>query len=208
MKRSLAVLAILLVPTLVDAMPVTDPAGWSLTIPDRYREIAKTPGALYSFTHGEPTDADFSAIQIQDAGGTISNEPIDHAAVERGARDSVKGTTVELLGFDYRHVRWKTFDLDVVMSRMRNGDKTVVSFVTQVPLVGKAIQIAIGGPVTETDHLFDDMTEVVSSIDGESNWLSDSERSERIGKGVGMLAGTLGVLALIWWWRRRSSATA
>jgi hypothetical protein len=62
--------------------------------------------------------------------------------------------------------------------------------------------------VTDTDRLNADLTEVVSSIQGESNWLSDSERCERIGKGVGMLVGSLGVLAAIWWWRRRSTATA
>jgi len=208
MKRSLAVLAVLLVPALVDAMPVTDPAGWSLTIPDRYREAPKTPGALYSFAHGASADADFSAIQIQDAGGTIANEPVDHAVVERSARDSVKGTGVEILSFDYRKVRWKTFDLDVVISRMRKGDTSIVSLVTQVPLVGKAIQIAIAGPARDTDRLIADLTQIVSSIEGESSWLSAAERSERIGKGVGMVVGVLGALGLLSWWRRRARRAA
>lgn len=204
MIRWLAVLAVLLIPTLGDATPVTDPAGWSLTIPDRYTELPKTPGALYSFAHGVSTDADFSAVQIQDLGGTIGNEPIDSAAAERGARDSVKGTGVEVLGFDVRKVHWKTFDLDVVISRMRKDDKSVVALATQVPLAKKAIQIVIGGPVSETDRLSAELTEIVSSIEGESNWLSAAERSERIGKGLGIVVGSLGVLGLLWWRRRRA----
>ena len=115
----------------------------------------------------------------------------------------MKGTGVEILGFDYRSVRWKTFDLDVVMTRMRRGNKSIVSLLTQVPLAGKAIQVAVAGPASDTERLTADLTQIVSSIKGESNWLSAAERSERLGKGVGLLVGGIGALAVLWWWRRR-----
>src|SRR4051812_6866007 len=83
--------------------------GFSFTVPSGYADYpaGRAPGVLYAFTRGNPGDPSFTLIRIEAMGGIIGRGPLVRETVERAARDSVRGTGVELTQFDYRKAKWK-----------------------------------------------------------------------------------------------------
>jgi hypothetical protein len=179
--------------------------GFSFAVPAGYAEYpeGRAPGVLHSFARGRLGDPSFAVLRVQALGGTIDRAPLVRETVERAARNSVGGTGVELVGFDYRKMKWNAFDLEVVVTQAVNGDRKVVTLGTQVPLAKEAIQLYFMGPATDEAKLVDDLQTTLGSLEGRSNWLTDDERDERLGRAVGMVVGAVGGLALVWWWRRR-----
>jgi hypothetical protein len=102
--------------------------------------------------------------------------------------------------------RWKRFDLEVVRLPESSDGVDYLTFNTQVPLAGEAIQLLVFGPATEEAELRAVTRALLDTLDGQSNWTS---REDRIGKamvGVVKLVGVVGVvvgLVLFGLWRNR-----
>src|SRR6266542_1650749 len=97
--------------------------GFRFTVPAGYVDYpeGRGPGVLHVFAHGTPDEPSFSLIRIHALGGTIDRQPIIKETVERAAHQSVRGTGVEILRFDYRKIAWKGFELDEVVSFVDAG---------------------------------------------------------------------------------------
>jgi hypothetical protein len=185
--------------------------GFRFTTPAGYADYpeGRGPGVLHVFAHGKPDEPSFSLIRIHALGGTIDRSPIIKETVERAAHESVRGTGVELLRFDYRKIAWKGFELDEVVSFIdAGGDRKLLTMTTQVPLRKQALQLVILGPAAEEARVGADLRALLGSIEGKSNWLSDYERGEKLGRLVGFAVVALGALVFIVFMIRRRRAQA
>ncbi len=185
--------------------------GFRFTVPAGYVDYpeGRGPGVLHVFAHGTPDEPSFSLIRIHALGGTIDRQPIIKETVERAAHQSVRGTGVEILRFDYRKIAWKGFELDEVVSFVdAGGDKKLLTMTTQVPLRKQALQLIILGPAAEEARVGADLQALLGSIDGKSNWLSDYERGEKLGRLVGVAVVAIGGLIFLVWLIRRRRAQA
>jgi hypothetical protein len=185
--------------------------GFTLVLPEGYVDYpeGKTAKTLYAFARGAPDDASFGIVQVQMLGGTIGRKGLVHETLERSTRDSVKGTGMTVDGFDYKTVKWKSFELETVVTRMTAGEKQVVSLAVQVPLVKEAMQLGLSGPVADEAKLLGELQTIVASVDGKPSWLSEDEKSQKIstllGVGIGVLVG---LWAVFWLRARRASSLA
>jgi hypothetical protein len=180
--------------------------GFAFVVPDGFVDApqAKGPRVLHAYQRGDAAQGSFAIVQMQSLGGTIGREPLIRATVEKAARAAAHLQGAEISGFDYRQVKWKSFDLELMVAYMGAGDIKVVTLATQVPLAKQAVQVQIVGPAAEEARLAQDLDAFLAGLDGKSNWLSEDEKSQKmsslIGTGVGVLLG-LGIV--VWWTRRR-----
>jgi len=77
---------------------------------------------------------------------------------------------------------------------------------TQVPLAKQALMLTLLGPGANEAALAGELQTFLSALDGKSNWLSDEERSEKLGRLVGTIVGVVIGLGIVLWWRRRRRA--
>ncbi len=84
----------------------------------------------------------------------------------------------------------------------KNGVK-VVTFGAQVPLAGEAVQVVAVALARDEAQVRSEIISIVESIEGQSNWLSDSERASRLFPAIGALVGAIVLLALLFRFRRR-----
>ena len=179
--------------------------GFSFTVPAGYQASAGSVGGrtYHAFTRGQPGEPSYAVFRLTGLGGTIGRDELDHSAVENAARSSVKGTGVELTRFEYRKTPWRTFDLDLVLAHATNGEQRLLTLGVQVPLEREALQLELMGPASSEPLLLSDLQVVLTSLDGKTSWLDDSERSERLGRVIGGGIGLVIALPLAFAWRRR-----
>lgn len=166
--------------------------------------------AARTFARGTLGADSFAVLQVVPLAGTIGPGKLDRKLVEDAARAAVRGSPAAITAFDYRTARWKTFDLDLVVGRVSSDNRRFVTLTTQVPLVRQALQLSLMGPADEEPRLATEFQSTLTSLEGESNWLNDRQRSERLGRTVGMLVGALvgggAVLAVVRRRQRKSRA--
>ncbi|MFT3768421.1 MAG: hypothetical protein QM820_23480 [Minicystis sp.] len=68
-----------------------------------------------------------------------------------------------------------------------------------MPLEPEALQITVLGDRGSDDSVRTVLREVLADTDGETNWLSDSERSRKLGEGIGRMLTIAAGLALVVW---------
>ena len=174
--------------------------GFTLTLPDGFGDYPPgraQPKTIYSYVNGLPGSDNFAIVSIQPLGGTIGREPLDPLGLPH----------VDGVQFSVRPEKWKSFDIDVMVGVARQQDASILVQIAQVPLKREAIQLAVSGPEAHQAELTALLRTLLGSLDGESNWLSNSERAYRGGKAaVGVVA-----LALVGWWawrqRKRSRSS-
>jgi hypothetical protein len=182
--------------------------GFVLTVPDGFVDApeAMAPRVLHAYKLASPPEGSFALVQLQALSGTIGREPVDRAEAEKAMREVAGQQGAPLSGFDYRKVKWKGFDLDLMVVWMGDGDTKVVTLATQVPLRKQAVQVQIVGPAAQEAALAKHLDGFLAGLDGRSNWLSDAERSEKLGGLVGTVVGALLVVVGTVWWTRRKRA--
>ena len=171
---------------------------FSFSLPGGYEDFPQGRGApnlLYSYARGKPGDSSYAVLRMESLGGSISREGVIRETVERAAKESVAGTGITISRFDYRKTRWKSFDLDLVVTSAAHEGRELVILGTQVPLAKDALQINLLGPAADEPRLLADLEELLGSFEGKSNWLTDKERSERMGKAFGTGGGI--VIAIV-----------
>jgi hypothetical protein len=99
---------------------------------------------------------------------------------------------------------WKSFTVQGFRGEVDIQGKPAVTFAAQIPLKKEAIQIVIAGDRGSEDEVARTLREIVANTDGESNWLTDGERSYRLGYGLGRLLGVLAIVGLVIWLIRKA----
>jgi hypothetical protein len=107
-----------------------------------------------------------------------------------------------------RAFKWKGFDIDGFRSDTAQGGTPVVILAVQVPLRREAVQLIVAGPLDQAPRAEAIMTSTIASLEGETNWLTSTERAGRLGNIVGWALGiAVGVILIrIWLARQRSRA--
>jgi hypothetical protein len=173
--------------------------GFTFTLPDGFENPAGAAAGASSgmaFKRGQPAVGSFAILEIVPMAGTIGPGKLNRPMVEESARASLRAANATATDFDYRTARWKTFDLELVVAHVAKGNQRLVTLTTQVPLARQAVQVNLLGPAADEARLLGEIQSVLGSLDGRSSWLSDAERSERLGRLVGFLIGGLGILAV------------
>lgn len=199
-----ALFATLLLSAAATATPFRDDArGLLLDVPAGYQDAPNPPPrAIHAWSRGDVGAPDYSAIVLQGLGGTIGREPLDRAVVERSTRDSIGNAGVTVTGFDYGTVRWRSFDLELVTTRVTAEGQNSALFAVQVPLAPEAVQVMLSGPASGEARMRADLAHVLDSLHGRSNWLTVRERSEKLGSLIGFGIVVLAAAGVAWWLRR------
>ena len=168
--------------------------GFTMTVPAGFADYPPgkgQTGTLYSYVKGTPGSNDFAIVSIKPMGGTIGREPLPSSELPH----------VDGVEFTVRREKWKTFEVDVLVGTARQNDAALLVQVAQVPLKREAIELAVTGPEARRGELSALLQTLLGSLDGQSNWLTDVERSYRLGKAAALVVA----LALAIWfvWRRR-----
>ena len=131
-------------------------------------------------------------------GGTIDRGPLDRRAL----------TEAKDVEFSLSTAKWKSFDVHVIVGVARQRDETVLVQVAQVPLKRQAIQLTIVGPEARRAELTALLQTLLASLDGESNWLTNSERVYKAGEAAGGLVAVAVVVLLFWRLSKRPGGPA
>src|SRR5437764_2940897 len=120
-----------------------------------------------------------------------------HGVLPREAmRQQDLPATTQLVSF-----KWKEFDLQGLRSLVSpQGGEQAFVLVTQVPLRREAVQLFLSGPADQEARGQTLLTETLASLEGESNWLTSSERAGRLGTAAGGIA--VAVIAILVWRKR------
>jgi hypothetical protein len=185
--------------------------GFTFMLPDGFENAAANAGGAPSgmaFRRGQPGAGSFAVLEIVPMGGTIGPGKLDRKVVEESASAALGAASATATDFDYRTTQWKTFDLELVVAHVSKGSQRLVTLTTQVPLARQAVQVNLLGPAADETKLLGELQSILGSLGGQSSWLSDAERSERLGRMEGMLVGVMVVLtaALVVLRRRKRAA--
>jgi len=103
--------------------------------------------------------------------------------------------------------KWKEFDLQGLRSlASQQGGEQAFVLVTQVPLRREAVQRFLSGPADQETRGQALLSETLASLEGESNWLTSTERAGRLGTAAGWwIAIAVAVVAVLVWKRRRAA---
>jgi hypothetical protein len=177
--------------------------NFTLEVPDRLQAVNGPGGdTIEAFATSDPAQGppDLTATVFR-LHGTIGREHLDPSKAGR------MPPGVKCVGV--RQQKWKSFNIDVLEMEVTQGDIHMVVRGAQVPLRNEAIQLNIGAPIgkeAEADAL---LTELLAGLDGPTNWLTDDQRWERLGRATPFaLILLIGIVYVIWarLKRRRSSA--
>jgi hypothetical protein len=173
--------------------------GYRLTPPDGFMPYAEgraQKDIVDCWIEATPASANGSIVFcVQRMRGTLGRE--------RMKREDLPAS-VELTTF-----KWKGFDIDGVRSAHEESGDPVVVILAQVPLRPEAIQLIASGPADQEARVHALMTSTLLTVEGKTNWLSRTERAERLGNIVGLALGVVVALVGIRIWRaRRRSRSA
>ncbi len=183
--------------------------GFSFVVPEGYL-TGETAALPITLRRAELEGATAAVLTLQALPGPIARDAaLNRSEVEKAARESAASSGVTMKQFTYEKTKWGQFEVDRLITSMSNpaGDEVLV-FATQVPLKRKALQVQVAGAAADRARLLAEHQEVIDSIVGDSNWLTDSERSDRLGQLVGTVAGfaccaVVPLVLVVWLVRRR-----
>jgi hypothetical protein len=177
---------------------VNSDLGYRFTLPDGFvgfREGRTLKDIVDCWTEVMPYSQNGALVLcVQRMHGRLARGPMKPGEVPPAAR---------LMSF-----KWKGFDLNGFRADTAQGGMPVVILAVQVPLRGEAVQLILAGPRDQGQRAEAIMASTIASLEGETNWLTSTERAGRYGNIVGWVVGiAVGVLLIrIWQARRRSRA--
>ena len=126
-----------------------------------------------------------------------------HGVLPREAmRQQDLPATTQLVSF-----KWKEFDLQGLRSLVSpQGGEQAFVLVAQVPLRREAVQLFLSGPADQEARGQTLLTETLASLEGESNWLTSTERAGRLGTAAGWWIGIAAAAIAVLVWRKRRRA--
>ena len=103
--------------------------------------------------------------------------------------------------------KWKAFDLQGLRSlASQQGGEQAFVLVTQVPLRREAVQLFLSGPADQEARGQALLSEALASLEGETNWLTSTERAGRLGTAAGWWIGIAAAAIAVLVWRKRRRA--
>ena len=179
-----------------------DELGFTIAVPDGfvdYPEGRAQKDILYYWIEDPPASENGRLVlAVSRMGLTIGRDFADSTDLPEG---------MEPVSF-----RWKEFDIGGGKTLTEQDSVRIVSYVAAVPLRGEAIRLLVAAPENEFSRAEALMNATLASLEGESNWLTQEQRAEKLGEAVGRgltwpLAIGVGVLVARWN-RRRKAAKA
>ena len=104
--------------------------------------------------------------------------------------------------------KWKGFDVQGLHTSASQNGEPVFALVAQVPLRREAVQVVFAGPADQEARGNTLMTSTLGTLEGETNWLTDSERAGRLGNIAGWWIGIAIAVVAVLIWRNRRHAPA
>ncbi len=173
--RTLAMAAILLATSgtclRADQHVVNNSLGFRFNIPDGFiREESRATGKmLHVFRRPAPGNGQDTYIVVSRLDGTIGREKI-----------SAKQAAVIRPGMTILSEKWRGFDVEVFRIADAVDGRQTVRLHAQIPLAGEAIQVGVMGDLSAEPELQILLHGLLDHLEGHSNWLGVSERSDRV----------------------------
>ena len=173
--------------------------GYQFTVPEGFSAFpegaAGNPDVVECWAEDEPVSEQGGlVICVQRLHGVIGREPIRPDEMPVGAQ--------------LTSMKWREFDLQGVRAQVERDEGPSFTLVAQVPLKPEAIQILLAGPADQTERGDTLLKATLASLQGQSNWLTSAERSERIGKSVGAWIAIGVAVGVVLYMRKRRAAAA
>ena len=171
--------------------------GYQLTVPEGFVEFpegrASNPDLVECWTEEEPASQQGAMILcVQRLHGVIGREAMRPDEVPVGAQLTT--------------LRWREFDVQGVRAQVERDEGPAFSLVAQVPLKPEAIQLLVAGPADQVERGDTLLRATLASLQGKSNWLTSAERSERLGKSVGIWISIAFAVGVVFYMRKRRAA--
>ena len=172
--------------------------GYTLTLPQGFAEFPEARSqkdVVDAWTEATPTSPDGAlVILIARMHGLLPREAM--------RQEDVPATT-RVVSF-----KWKSFEVGGFKTQTSQAGKPVFVLVAQVPLRPEAVQLSVAGPADQQTRGQTIMEATLASLEGETNWLTSSERAGRLGRAAGLWIGiAVAAIAILAWRRRRAQAT-
>jgi hypothetical protein len=174
--------------------------GYTITVPDGFVDhpdgMTGSPDLVSCWIEETPAaDAGAVVLCVQRLRGTLGRERMTQADLPEP-------------GMQLANFKWKEFDIQGARAVTEQEDGRVVALVAAVPLKPEAIQLLVAAPESETARAEALMSSTLATLQGESNWLTSTQRAELAGEVFGRCAAVAGAIWFAIWYRRRRRAAA
>ena len=169
--------------------------GYSLTLPEGFTDF---PDAR---SQKDVVDSWSEAAPVSANGALVFLVVRMHGILPRDAmrQEGVTANT-QVVSF-----KWKGFDVSGLRTQASQEGKPVFVLVAQVPLRPEAVQLSVAGPADQETRGQAIMEATLASLEGETNWLTSTERAGRLGTAAGWWIGiAVAVIAVLAWRKRRA----
>lgn len=172
--------------------------GYRFTVPDGFVE----------FPEGRASNPDLVQCWAEEASGSTPLSLVLCVQRLHGVlgRDDVRPDEIPV-GAHVTPFHWGEFEIQGVRALTERDEGPAFSLVAPIPLKPEAIQLLIAGPAEAVERGDSLMQATIASLQGQSNWLTRAERSERLGKSFGAwLAIAVAVGVVLYMRKRRATA--
>jgi len=161
--------------------------GYSLTLPDGFTDF--------------PEARSQKDVVVSANGAMVLLLTRMHGSLPREAmRQEEVPPNTQVVSF-----KWKGFDVSGLKTLTSQEGKPVFVLLAQVPLRREAVQLSVAGPADQGARGQAIMEAILASLEGETNWLTSSERAGRLGTAAGWWIGiAVAVIAVLAWRKRRA----
>jgi len=199
MRVTPAVLFFLLVTTTAVQSQVRNAAlGYSLALPEGFTDFPEARSqqdVVDSWSEATPVSANGALVlMVVRMHGTLPREAM--------RQEDVPANT-QVVSF-----KWKGFDVSGLKTRTSQAGQPVFVLVAQVPLRREAVQLSVAGPVDQETRGQAIMEATLGSLEGDTNWLTSTERAGRLGTIAGWWIGIAVAVVAVLAWRKRRARSA
>ena len=189
------ILFLLVVATAGEAQVRNAELGYSLTLPEGFTDFPEAR------SQKDVVDSWSEAAPVSANGALVFLVVRMHGILPREAmrQEDVPANT-QVVNF-----KWKGFDVSGLRTQASQEGKPVFVLVAQVPLRPEAVQLSVAGPADQETRGQAIMEATLASLEGETNWLTSTERAGRLGTAAGWWIGiAVAVIAVLAWRKRRA----
>jgi len=189
------ILFLLVVATAGESQVRNAELGYSLTLPEGFTDFPEAR------SQKDVVDSWSEATPVSANGALVFLVVRMHGILPREAmrQEDVPANT-QVVSF-----KWKGFDVSGLRTQASQEGKPVFVLVAQVPLRPEAVQLSVAGPADQETRGQAIMEATLASLEGETNWLTSTERAGRLGNIAGWWIGiAVAVIAVLAWRKRRA----
>ena len=171
--------------------------GYSLTLPEGFTDFPAARSqkdVVDAWSETAPASANGALVLlIARMRGTLPREAM--------RQEDVPANT-QVVSF-----KWKGFDVSGLKTLTTQAGQPVFVLVAQVPLRKEAVQLSVAGPAEQEARGQSIMEATLASLEGETSWLTSTERAGRLGTIAGWWIGiAVAAIAILAWRKRRARA--